>query len=340
MLTSFLKLDACEKRQNGDRNFSDQFCSCVPGFAAVDFTDLQFWSKRNICKWRPQGKWVYRLLSSILLILCLFPITPVVHSFLWSVLMICNRPCFTFVFLYSFTSVADSVLLQCLHQFLPGSSSPSLPGPPSFPPIGNMMELTHDHLPIHLTSLAQRYGHIYRLKCGNTSNHAWFYYFIFSNKNKLFKEQCWLVVVFRWPPHQHPCVFSAMVVLNSSDVIREALVKKWSDFAGRPVSYTGRELKLLFSMMVCMIIVLLFVWPLMSCISGHCVWRRAHHLSGRLQRGVEGSSSSRSWRSAALLPAVAAWCDWETGTASEEGTKHTRVTNCAPVHQCTIWWLI
>uniref|UniRef100_A0A3Q3VL24 Steroid 21-hydroxylase n=1 Tax=Mola mola TaxID=94237 RepID=A0A3Q3VL24_MOLML len=62
-----------------------------------------------------------------------------------------------------------------------------------------MMELTHDHLPIHLTALSQRYGHIYRLKCGNTT----------------------------------------IVVLNSCDIIKEALVKKWSDFAGRPSSYTG-----------------------------------------------------------------------------------------------------
>uniref|UniRef100_A0A8C4EYG8 Steroid 21-hydroxylase n=1 Tax=Dicentrarchus labrax TaxID=13489 RepID=A0A8C4EYG8_DICLA len=94
---------------------------------------------------------------------------------------------------------AESRLLQYFYQFLPCSSSPSLPGPPSLFLIGNMMELTHDHLPIHLTNLAQRYGNIYRLKCGNTT----------------------------------------MVVLNSSDIIREALVKKWSDFAGRPLSYTG-----------------------------------------------------------------------------------------------------
>uniref|UniRef100_A0A3Q2V7U4 Steroid 21-hydroxylase n=1 Tax=Haplochromis burtoni TaxID=8153 RepID=A0A3Q2V7U4_HAPBU len=86
-----------------------------------------------------------------------------------------------------------------LDQFLPCSSSLSLPGPPGHFLIGNMMELKHDHLPIHLTNLAQRYGSIYRLKCGTTT----------------------------------------MVVLNSSEVIREALVKKWCDFAGRPISYTG-----------------------------------------------------------------------------------------------------
>ncbi|KAM9310022.1 steroid 21-hydroxylase [Pholidichthys leucotaenia] len=94
---------------------------------------------------------------------------------------------------------ADSRLWQYLCQLLPHSSSLSIPGPPTRFLLGNMMELMHDHLPIHLTNLAQRYGNIYCLKCGNTN----------------------------------------MVVLNSSDLIREALVKKWSDFAGRPISYTG-----------------------------------------------------------------------------------------------------
>uniref|UniRef100_A0A674EBT3 Steroid 21-hydroxylase n=1 Tax=Salmo trutta TaxID=8032 RepID=A0A674EBT3_SALTR len=92
-----------------------------------------------------------------------------------------------------------SRLLHSFYQFFPCSLSPSLPGPLSLPLLGNMLELAHDHLPSHLTSLARRYGNIYRLKCGNTT----------------------------------------MVVLNSGDIIREALVKKWSDFAGRPHSYTG-----------------------------------------------------------------------------------------------------
>ncbi|XP_029359631.1 steroid 21-hydroxylase [Echeneis naucrates] len=97
------------------------------------------------------------------------------------------------------SSGTQSGPLQSLSQFLPCSSSPSLPGPPSLFIIGNMKELAHDHLPIHFTNLARRYGNIYQLKCGNTT----------------------------------------MVILNSSEVIKEALVKKWSDFAGRPISYTA-----------------------------------------------------------------------------------------------------
>ncbi|XP_026854898.2 steroid 21-hydroxylase isoform X1 [Electrophorus electricus] len=86
-----------------------------------------------------------------------------------------------------------------LSSLFPHSVSPCLPGPPPLPLLGNIHELTRDHLPLHLTALARRYGNIYRLYCGNTT----------------------------------------MVILNSSEIIREALVKKWSDFAGRPHSYTG-----------------------------------------------------------------------------------------------------
>uniref|UniRef100_A0A4W5JWY7 Steroid 21-hydroxylase n=1 Tax=Hucho hucho TaxID=62062 RepID=A0A4W5JWY7_9TELE len=97
------------------------------------------------------------------------------------------------------SQAVGSRLLHSFYQFFPRSLSPALPGPLALPLLGNMLELAHDHLPSHLTSLARRYGNIYRLKCGNTT----------------------------------------MVVLNSGDIIREALVKKWSDFAGRPHSYTG-----------------------------------------------------------------------------------------------------
>ncbi|KTG04211.1 hypothetical protein cypCar_00038941 [Cyprinus carpio] len=55
-----------------------------------------------------------------------------------------------------------------------GPLSPSLPGPLSLPLLGNMLDLAQEHLPIHLTSLALRYGNIYRLNCGNTSNYHFY----------------------------------------------------------------------------------------------------------------------------------------------------------------------
>uniref|UniRef100_A0A3B1IXE3 Steroid 21-hydroxylase n=1 Tax=Astyanax mexicanus TaxID=7994 RepID=A0A3B1IXE3_ASTMX len=97
------------------------------------------------------------------------------------------------------SEAAVSKPLHSLSFLFPRSLSPALPGPPALPLLGNMLDLTRDHLPLHLTALARRYGNIYRLYCGSTT----------------------------------------MVILNSSEFIREALVKKWSDFAGRPSSYTG-----------------------------------------------------------------------------------------------------
>lgn len=68
--------------------------------------------------------------------------------------------------------LAHSGLWQRLYRFLSTSSDPpSLPGPPGHFLIGNLKELTYDHLPLHLTNLAQRYGNIYQLTCGKTRNH-------------------------------------------------------------------------------------------------------------------------------------------------------------------------
>lgn len=80
-----------------------------------------------------------------------------------------------FFLLYLFLSASPAVkgiLPLSLWQLLPHPSSPPIPGPPCRFLIDNMAELMHDHLPIHLTSLAKRYGNIYRLKCGNTSNRS------------------------------------------------------------------------------------------------------------------------------------------------------------------------
>uniref|UniRef100_A0A670ZLG2 Steroid 21-hydroxylase n=1 Tax=Pseudonaja textilis TaxID=8673 RepID=A0A670ZLG2_PSETE len=76
-----------------------------------------------------------------------------------------------------------------------------LPGPSPWPLVGNLPHLLHADLPAHFLQLAQHYGPIYRLRCGK----------------------------------------KVVVVLNSSELIREALMRKWSDFAGRPHNFLGND---------------------------------------------------------------------------------------------------
>ncbi|XP_070592707.1 steroid 21-hydroxylase-like [Erythrolamprus reginae] len=74
-----------------------------------------------------------------------------------------------------------------------------LPGPSPWPLVGNLHHLLHADLPVHFLQLAQHYGPIYRLQCGK----------------------------------------KVVVVLNSAELIREALMRKWSDFAGRPHNFSA-----------------------------------------------------------------------------------------------------
>nr|XP_032815065.1 steroid 21-hydroxylase-like [Petromyzon marinus] len=74
-----------------------------------------------------------------------------------------------------------------------------VPGPRGVPLLGNVAELFRTDRHRHLAKLARRYGPVYSLRLG---------------------------------AHE-------MVVLNSAEVLREALIKKSADFAGRPQTYTG-----------------------------------------------------------------------------------------------------
>ncbi|XP_059827251.1 steroid 21-hydroxylase [Hypanus sabinus] len=88
----------------------------------------------------------------------------------------------------------------CGNRRDPGERSlRDIPGPSALPLIGNLAEFTHRRLHIRLSELAKTFGPIYRLRLWGQD----------------------------------------IIVLNSLDVIKEALVKRSSAFAGRPKSFVG-----------------------------------------------------------------------------------------------------
>ncbi|XP_077187141.1 steroid 21-hydroxylase-like [Paroedura picta] len=115
------------------------------------------------------------------------------------------------VALFFLVFLAVALFSRWLTRLLRPKACGPLPGPRALPLIGNLSHLFRPNLPVHLLQLSEQYGPIYRLRFGNKD----------------------------------------VVVLNSSDLIREALTRKWTDFAGRPysfvanlISFGGRDLSL------------------------------------------------------------------------------------------------
>lgn len=55
-------------------------------------------------------------------------------------------------------------------SFRQGKFGGHLPGPQAWPLIGNLPDLFHTDLPVHLLELAQKYGPIYHLRMGMKGN--------------------------------------------------------------------------------------------------------------------------------------------------------------------------